>query len=79
MAHVDLMGRFKIYFGWHIETIRELLFWSISGDLVDKDTNASKAYEAKIREEIAPFTDVPIVFISSISKQRIFKAVETGC
>ena len=47
-------------------------------DLVDKDTNASKAYEAKIREEIAPFTDVPIVFISSISKQRIFKAVETA-
>ena len=47
-------------------------------DLVDKDTNASKAYEDKIREEIAPFTDVPIVFISSISKQRIFKAVETA-
>jgi GTP-binding protein len=47
-------------------------------DLVDKDTNSSKAYEAKIREEIAPFTDVPIVFISSISKQRIFKAVETA-
>ncbi|MDC1217489.1 ribosome biogenesis GTPase Der [Flavobacteriaceae bacterium] len=47
-------------------------------DLVNKDTNASKAYEVKIREEISPFTDVPIVFISSISKQRIFKAVETA-
>ena len=47
-------------------------------DFVEKDTNASKAYEAKIRQEIAPFTDVPIVFISSLSKQRIFKAVETA-
>ena len=47
-------------------------------DLVEKDTNASKAYEAKIRAEIAPFTDVPIIFISSLSKQRIFKAVETA-
>ena len=47
-------------------------------DFVEKDTNASKAYEAKIRQEIAPFIDVPIVFISSLSKQRIFKAVETA-
>ena len=31
-----------------------------------------------IRKEIEPFTDVPIVFISSTTKQRIFKAIETG-
>ena len=47
-------------------------------DLVEKDTNASKAFEAMIRKEISPFIDVPIVFISSLSKQRIFKAVETA-
>ena len=47
-------------------------------DLVEKDTNAAKAFEAQIREEIAPFTDVPILFISSLTKQRIYKAVETA-
>jgi len=47
-------------------------------DLVEKDTHATKLYEAEIRKEIAPFTDVPILFISSLTKQRIFKAVETA-
>ena len=45
-------------------------------DLLEKDTNASKEYETRIRKEIAPFIDVPIVFISSLTKQRIFKAIE---
>ena len=47
-------------------------------DLVEKDTHAAKAYEIAIRKEIEPFTDVPILFISSLTKQRIFKAVETA-
>ncbi len=47
-------------------------------DLVDKETNTAKEFEAKIREEMAPFTDVPIVFISVLNKQRIFKAIETA-
>ena len=47
-------------------------------DLVEKDTNAAKAFEAQIREEIAPFTYVPILLISSLTKQRIYKAVETA-
>lgn len=45
-------------------------------DLVEKETNTSKDYEAAIREKIAPFTDVPIVFTSVINKQRIHKALE---
>lgn len=45
-------------------------------DLVEKDTMSSKQYEAKIREEIAPFTDVPILFISALTKQRLLKALE---
>ncbi len=45
-------------------------------DLVEKETMTSKAFEEKIRDKIAPFTDVPIVFISALEKQRIFKAVE---
>jgi len=47
-------------------------------DLVDKKTNSIKLIEEKIRKEIEPFVDVPIVFISSLTKQRIFKAIETG-
>jgi GTPase len=45
-------------------------------DLVEKDTNTAKEYEAKIRERIAPFRDIPILFISVKDKQRIMKTVE---
>lgn len=47
-------------------------------DLVEKETNTMKDFEAKIREEIAPFTDVPIIFISALTKQRVYKAIETA-
>lgn len=45
-------------------------------DLVEKETNTARDYEAELRRKIAPFTDVPIVFISALEKQRIFKAVD---
>ena len=45
-------------------------------DLIEKDTNTAKAYEADLRERIAPFTDVPIVFTSVTEKQRIHKALQ---
>ncbi|MBI2721634.1 MAG: ribosome biogenesis GTPase Der [Bacteroidetes bacterium] len=45
-------------------------------DLIEKDTKTAKEYEDKIRERIAPFKDVPIIFTSVIEKQRIMKAVE---
>ena len=47
-------------------------------DLVEKETNSTKEYEQKIRKQIEPFTDVPIIFISTLTKQRIFKAIETA-
>ena len=47
-------------------------------DLVDKDTKTAKAFEKHIHEQIAPFTDVPIIFISVLNKQRIYKAIETA-
>ena len=47
-------------------------------DLVEKDTQATKLFTEAIQEEIAPFVDVPIVFISSLTKQRVFKAIETA-
>ncbi len=45
-------------------------------DLIEKDTNSTKMFEAEIRKRIAPFQDVPIVFTSVLTKQRIFKAME---
>ena len=48
-------------------------------DLIeDKETNTVKQYTQRIKEAIAPFTDVPILFISVLTKQRIYKAIETA-
>jgi GTP-binding protein len=47
-------------------------------DLVEKDNKTMKEFEKQIRKQIEPFTDVPIVFISALTKQRIFKAIETA-
>jgi GTPase len=45
-------------------------------DLVEKETNTSRDYEKQLKERIAPFTDVPILFISAQEKVRIFKVIE---
>lgn len=47
-------------------------------DLVDKKTNSVRDFEVMIRKETAPLTDFPIVFISALTKQRVFKAIETA-
>jgi GTPase len=45
-------------------------------DLLTKETNTARDYEEEVKRKIAPFNDVPIVFVSVHEKQRIFKAVE---
>lgn len=48
-------------------------------DLVeDKSTNSTRDFENQIKERIGQFTDVPILFISALTKQRILKAVEVA-
>ncbi len=47
-------------------------------DLMEKETNTARDYEKEIKNKIAPFTDVPVLFISALEKQRIFKAIEVG-
>jgi GTP-binding protein len=48
-------------------------------DLIDeKKTNTSKDYEAVLKKKFAPFSDIPIIFISVTEKQRIFKSIETA-
>lgn len=45
-------------------------------DLIDKTTNTSRDYEKNMKTRLAPFTDVPILFISATEKTRIFKVIE---
>jgi len=47
-------------------------------DLVEKETNSSRDYTDKLKERFAPFTDLPIIFISAKEKTRIFKVIETA-
>jgi len=47
-------------------------------DLIEKDNQSTKKYESQIKKEIEPFVDVPIIFTSIISKQRIYKAIESA-
>jgi GTP-binding protein len=47
-------------------------------DLVEKDNHSTNEYTAIIKDRIAPFTDVPIVFTSTVTKQRIHKVLETA-
>ncbi len=47
-------------------------------DLIEKATNTARDYEAEIKNRLAPFNDIPILFISALEKQRIFQAVEVA-
>jgi GTPase len=45
-------------------------------DVMAKETNTAKEYEKKLKEKLAPFSDVPVLFVSAKEKTRIFKAIE---
>jgi GTP-binding protein len=45
-------------------------------DAIEKDSKTILEFEAKIKSKIAPFTDVPILFISALEKQRIYQAID---
>ena len=47
-------------------------------DLITKETNTARDYEKVLKQKLAPFNDVPILFISATEKQRIFQAMETA-
>src|SRR5690554_5759067 len=48
-------------------------------DLIeDKESSSVKDYEKYIRQQCEPFVDVPIVFMSALTKQRIYKVIETA-
>lgn len=45
-------------------------------DLMEKETNTARDYEKVLKDRMAPFSDVPVLFISAAEKTRIFKAIE---
>ena len=45
-------------------------------DLIEKETNTARDYEEVLKAKLAPFNDVPIIFISALEKQRVFKLIE---
>ncbi len=47
-------------------------------DLIKKETNTARDYEKMLNQKLAPFNDVPIIFISATEKQRIFQAMEAA-
>ncbi|MBD0284015.1 MAG: ribosome biogenesis GTPase Der [Flavisolibacter sp.] len=47
-------------------------------DLVEKETNTARDYEKALKQRLAPFTDVPVLFISAKEKTRIFRVIETA-
>ncbi|MGY8987086.1 MAG: ribosome biogenesis GTPase Der [Flavobacteriales bacterium] len=47
-------------------------------DAIEKDTETTKKFEESIRKQISPFTDIPILFISALEKQRLLKGLETA-
>ena len=47
-------------------------------DLLEKETNSAKDYEKELKQRLAPFSDVPILFVSVTEKQRIFKSIEAA-
>lgn len=46
-------------------------------DLIEKNTQTTKEYEKLIKQKIAPFVDVPVLFVSALTKQRVLKALKT--
>ncbi len=47
-------------------------------DLIEKNTHSVKEFTEQIKQKLAPYNDVPILFVSALTKQRIFKAIETA-
>ncbi|MFW5781095.1 MAG: ribosome biogenesis GTPase Der [Bacteroidota bacterium] len=47
-------------------------------DLVEKDTKTSEEYMRNIKKRLEPFDDVPVLFTSAVTKQRIHKAIDAA-
>lgn len=75
----DGLERQDLHIFWQVvESYRGVVIVVNKWDKIEKDHTTMIEFEDKIRERIAPFTDVPIIFTSNVKRQRIFKALETA-
>ena len=75
----DGMEKQDLHIFWQVvESYRGVVIVVNKWDKIEKDNNTMTAFEEKVRERIAPFTDVPIIFTSNLKRQRIFKALESA-
>ena len=65
-------------FGMAIKKGKGIVVLVNKWDLIGKETNTAKEFEKGLKERFAPFTDVPILFISAKEKTRIFRVIETA-
>ncbi len=64
-------------FGLAIKRHKGVVILVNKWDLIeDKETNTARDFEKRLKEKLAPFNDVPILFVSVLNKQRIHKAVD---
>ena len=77
-ASIGLEGQDLNILGLAQKNHKGILILVNKWDLVEKDTHTAKEYTEAIHERIAPFTDVPILFVSVLNMQRIHKALETA-
>lgn len=60
-----------------VKKSRGIVFVVNKWDLMEKTTNTARDYETELKRKLAPFNDVPVLFVSTLEKQRIFKIIET--
>lgn len=65
-------------FAMAVKKGKGIVFLVNKWDLISKETNTAKEFEKSLKERLAPFTDLPILFISAKEKTRIFKVIETA-
>ncbi len=75
-AQVGMESQDVTIFGMAERKRKGLMILVNKWDAVEKDTNTHLDYQDRIMKKIAPFTDVPLMFISALEKQRIFQAME---
>ena len=78
MLQEDLRHKIREFFILQTEIKKGIVILVNKWDIIDKDTNTTKKFEELIQKQIAPFTDIPILFISTLEKQRLLKGLETA-
>jgi GTP-binding protein len=77
-AQTGIEGQDLSIFGMAKRKKKGLVILVNKWDLVEKDSQTHLDYERKIHERIAPFTDLPILFVSALEKQRLLKAIDVA-